>query len=273
MQGSYTIAVAGASGFVGRHLQKAFENIVVLKRDDSVEELIKKLNGVNVVVNLAGAPIIKRWSRSYKEKLYRSRVDTTHKLVNAINQSEVDYFISTSAIGIYPSMQKCDEYTTEYANDFLAKLCIDWEKEAQKCTKATAILRFGVVLGKDGGALKNMLIPFKLGFGGPIGNGKMVTSWIHIDDLINIYRFLIKQKTTGIFNAVSPNPITNYNFTKALGNALHRPTFMRVPIFMLKLIFGEGASVLIDSKDVYPKRIESLGFNFRYIRIDEVLGG
>ena len=266
-----TIALTGANGFIGRELQQAFDRVVVLHRDDSVDTLRRKLEGVDTVVNLAGAPIIRRWSESYKHTLYESRVLSTRKLVEAINQSDASYFISTSAIGIYPNNRACDESCTVYADDFLAKLCIDWEAEALRCIKPTAIVRLGVVLGRGGGALQKMILPFKLGLGGVIGDGKMMTSWIHIADLLSIYRFLMERKVEGIYNAVSPHPITNRTFTEALGNALHRPTFIPLPAFVLKMLYGEAASVLTDSQEIYPKRLEELGFVFGYETIDEAL--
>jgi uncharacterized protein (TIGR01777 family) len=265
------IAISGASGFVGQSLQKSLANVVVLNRNDSVEILTEKLNDVDVVINLAGAPIVKRWNEAYKKVLYSSRIESTQKLVSAIDKSDVSYFISTSAIGIYPNNKSCDESCTEYANDFLAQLCIAWENEALKCTKPTAILRLGVVLGKEGGALAKMLLPFKLGLGGNIGNGKMMTSWIAINDLLNIYKFLINEGTEGIFNAVSPHPIDNATFTKALGKVLHRPTRIPLPTQMLNLIYGESSCILIDSKEVYPNNLIDCGFEFKYKTIDSAL--
>ena len=265
------LAITGANGFVGKHLQKAFHNVTVLHRDDSVEVLTHKLKGVDTVINLAGAPIVKRWNSKYKELLHSSRIDGTKKLVEAINKSEVSYFISTSAIGIYPNDKACDESCVDYADDFLASLCADWEAEALLCEKPTAVLRFGVVLGKEGGALKKMLLPFKLGLGGSIGDGKMMTSWISITDLLNMYRFLMAKKSEGIFNAVAPSPVSNNTFTKALGKALKRPTWFPLPIAILKLIYGESACVLTDSKEIYPKNIEALGFEFEHSNIEKAL--
>ncbi|MBA1421587.1 MAG: TIGR01777 family protein [Epsilonproteobacteria bacterium] len=265
------IAIAGASGFVGQALQNTLVNVVVLHRDDSVEILTEKLKYVEVVINLAGAPIVKRWNEAYKEVLISSRVETTKKLVSAIEKSNVSYFISTSAIGIYPNDKSYNEFCTEYADDFLAKLCTEWEEVALGCTKPTAILRFGVVLGKEGGALSKMLLPFRLGLGGNIDNGKMMTSWIQIDDLMSIYHFLIDTKETGIFNAVTPHPVDNAIFTKALGKALNRPTLLPLPKQILKLIYGEASCALIDSKEVYPKRLTDKGFKFRYPEINEAL--
>ncbi|HHD78040.1 MAG TPA: TIGR01777 family protein [Epsilonproteobacteria bacterium] len=250
------IALTGASGFVGTALQKYFTDCVIIDRKDDEVRILEKLKDVDVVINLAGAPIIKRWSDPYKKVLLESRIHTTETLVSAINKSNVRHFISTSAIGIYPDDKKCDESCTEVADDFLGKLAKEWEAEAVQCTKPTTILRFGVILGKGGGALAQMITPFKLGVGGTIGNGKMMTSWIHMADLIGIYRYVIDHHLTGVFNATSPHPVSNYTFTKALGKALHRPTILPIPQFALRIMYGEAASVLTGSKEVYPRKIQ-----------------
>jgi len=265
------IAIAGASGFIGKHLQHIFKDVVILYRSDNLEVLTKKLEDMDVVINLSGAPIVKRWSERYKKVLYDSRIDTTRKLVSVINKSDVSYFISTSAIGIYPNDRAHDESCTEYKDDFLASLCVDWEAEALQCQKPTAILRFGVVLGKEGGGLVKMLLPFKLGLGGSIGDGKMMTSWIAISDLLKMYQFLIDNKVEGIFNAVAPHPVNNEIFTKILGKVLHRPTIVPLPLFILKIIYGEASCILIDSKEIYPKRVLELGFDFEYPTLYDAL--
>lgn len=258
------IALTGASGFVGAALQKRFNDCVTVTRSDDEAAILKKLEHVDVVINLAGAPIIRRWSDPYKKVLLKSRIDTTRSLVKAINRSNVGRFISTSAIGIYPDNTVCDELTTETAADFLGMLAREWEVEALACHKPTTILRFGVILGPGGGALAQMLTPFRLGVGGIIGNGKMMTSWIDIDDLMKIYGFVIDRHLSGIFNAVSPNPVSNYTFTKALGAVLHRPTLLPIPEFVLRIMYGEAASVLTGSKEVYPRALEEAGFVFDY---------
>lgn len=258
------IALTGAKGFVASHLIKRFTDYVVLERNDTENKILEKLNGVDAVFNLAGAPIIKRWSEEYKKVLLSSRVETTKKLVNAINRSEVKHFISTSAIGAYPNAKAYDESFEGYAEDFLGRLTQEWETQAKQCNKPTAIVRFGVILGRDGGALEQMLTPFKLGLGGTIGNGEMMTSWIDIDDLVNIYEYVLDNEMSGVFNATAPLPISNYTFTKALGEVLHRPSVFPLPKFVLKLLFGKGSSVLTDSKEVYPKRLLESGFEFKY---------
>ncbi|QSZ42139.1 TIGR01777 family protein [Sulfurimonas aquatica] len=265
------VALSGANGFVASYLKKSFRDYVIIERDDDEDEILRKLEGVDAVFNLAGAPIIKRWSDSYKELLLSSRVDTTRKIVNAINRSEVKHFISTSAIGAYPNDSAFDESYEAYADDFLGSLTSQWESEARKCSKPTTIVRFGVILGSEGGALAQMLTPFKLGLGGVIGNGKMMTSWIDIEDLVRIYEYILESKITGIINATAPKPVTNYAFTKALGKQLKRVTILPLPEFVLKLLFGEGSTVLTASKEVYPKRLLESGFKFKYEEIDSSL--
>lgn len=258
------VAFTGASGFVGSHLRQTFTDFIIIERNDTEAQIVEKLKGVHTVVNLAGAPIVKKWNESYKKVLLSSRIDSTRILVNAINKSDVKYFVSTSAIGAYPDRAAFDESFQGYGDDFLAELTQAWEKEAKSCIKPTAIVRFGVVLGKDGGALAQMLPPFKMGVGGIIGDGKMMTSWIDVDDLVRIYVFMIEHKLTGTFNATAPKPVSNYEFTKTLGSILHRPTVFPLPVFVLKLLFGEGASVLTGSKEVYPKALLDAGFDFLY---------
>ena len=257
------IAMSGASGFVANALKKRFPDVVVIERNDDVKAIIQKLEGVDAVFNLAGAPIAARWDEAYKKVLWSSRIETTKKLVMAMNQSEVKHFISTSAVGIYPSGVPCDESSEKLGEDFLAHLAIAWEGEARKCTKKTTILRFGVVLG-DGGALEKMLPSFKMGLGGIIGNGAMVMSWIDIDDLVDIYAFVLEKELEGVYNATSPQPLTNFRFTKMLGKVLRRPTFLPVPSFIIKMLFFFVATVLLDSKEAYPKALLEKGFTFTY---------
>ena len=263
------IALTGASGFVGTALQRHFVDCTIIDRKDDESMILEKLQGVNVVINLAGAPIIKRWSDPYKKVLLQSRIDSTERLVRVINKSNVKHFISTSAIGIYPDNKSCDESCTEIADDFLGGLAQKWEEEALLCHKPTTILRFGVILGKEGGALRQMLTPFKWGVGGIIGNGKMMTSWIDMEDLMRIYQFVIDNELTGIFNAVSPKPVTNHTLTKALGSVLHRPTIIPIPEFVLRIMYGEASSVLTGSKEIYPTGLQEKGFAFEYTDIEK----
>ena len=276
-----TIAITGATGFVGTNLTKFFKNlnynIIPISREilNDESKLKNVLEQSDVVINLAGANIIGRWTPQYKELLYSSRIDTTSKIVNAINtvENKPKLLISTSAVGIYDNKDTHDENGT-FANDFLSTLCQNWEKEALKAKNETtkvSIFRFGIVLGKDGGAFAKMITPFRLCLGGIIGSGNQAFSYVHIDDLMNAYQFVIEKNLDGIFNLTSPKPTTNLLFTRALGKALKRPTIFPVPEFVLKLIFSEGAKVLTDGQDVIPKKLLSLGFKFKFSNIEETL--
>jgi hypothetical protein len=276
-----TIAISGDSGFVGTSLTKFFSNVgykvipisrEILNNNNKLEEL---LNTTDIVINLAGANIINRWSESYKKLLYSSRIDTTSKIVKAINSisNKPKILISTSAVGIYDNISTYDE-NGSFSNDFLSNLCQDWEKEALKAKNETtkvAIFRFGIVLGQEGGALQKMITPFKLGLGGTIGSGKQAFSFVHIDDLLNAYKFVIENSHEGIFNLTAPKPTTNKGLTLALGKTLKRPTILPVPEFVLKLIFSEGARVLTDGQSAIPKKLLDLGFEFKFKTIEETI--
>jgi len=271
------IVISGASGFVGSYLQEylkdnyAFDTI---KRDElnDKETLLQKIEDADVVINLAGANIIHRWSQSYKELLYSSRIDSTGAISDAINaSSSKPMLISTSAIGIYDTQHEHDEESKAYADDFLSNLCQNWEAQAKKSMGKVAIFRFGVVLGQGGGALSKMLLPFKLGVGGKIGSGAQHFSYIHIEDLARAYKFIIELELEGTFNLTTPNPTTNLGLTKALGKALTRPTLFPVPEFAMKMIYGEGATVLTDGQKVIPTRLVEAGFDFKFKTIEEVL--
>jgi uncharacterized protein len=276
-----TIAITGASGFVGTSLIKYFSalgyKVLPIARDvlNNQEKLNEILNSSDIVINLAGANIINRWSESYKKLLYSSRIDTTSKIVNTIKniQNKPKLLISTSAVGIYDNKETYNE-NGNYSNDFLSKLCQDWENEASKAksdTTKVSIFRFGIVMGKDGGALQKMITPFKLGLGGVIGNGSQSFSFIHIDDLLNAYKFVIENNYEEIFNLTAPEPTTNKGLTLALGKTLKRPTILPVPEFVLNLIFSEGAKVLTDGQSVVPKKLLDLGFKFKFKTIEDTI--
>ena len=276
-----TIAITGASGFVGTSLTKYFSDlgykIIPISREilNNKSKLEETLNSSEIVINLAGANIINRWSESYKKLLYSSRIDTTSKIVNAINsvQNKPKLLISTSAVGIYDNKTTYDE-NGSFSNDFLSSLCQDWEKEALKAKSETtkvSIFRFGIVLGRDGGALQKMITPFKLGLGGIIGSGKQAFSYIHIDDLMAAYKFVIQNECEEIFNLTAPVPTTNKGLTLALGKTLKRPTILPVPEFVLNLIFSEGARVLTDGQSAVPQKLLDLGFEFKFKTIEETI--
>ncbi|MGM0519549.1 MAG: TIGR01777 family oxidoreductase [Campylobacterota bacterium] len=276
-----TIAITGASGFVGTSLINYFTNlnyeVIKIKREylSDSKKLEEIVNKADILINLAGANIISRWSQEYKKTLYNSRINTTKSLISAIKNVEKkpEILISTSAVGIYDNKASYDE-NGNFSDDFLGKLAKDWESEANKAKEygvKTSIFRFGIVLGKDGGALEKMLPPFKMGVGGTIGDGKQSFSFIHISDLLDAYKFVIENRYDGVFNITAPTPTTNKGLTKALGKHLNRPTIFPIPTFVLNIIFSEGAQVLTDGQSAVPKHLLDLGFKFKFHNIDETI--
>lgn len=277
------IAIIGANGFIGTYMQSFFKaegfNVLPLYRKDtqkSTIEITKALEGVDIIINLAGAPIIHRWNDAYKKVLYDSRIITTRNIVTAMShmKKKPELFISTSAIGIYATNGPMSESNYMYSDNFLAKICKDWEAEAQRADDFTrvVIFRFGVVLGKGGGALSKMLPSFKLGIAGTIGDGSEPFSWVHISDLLNAYLFVFNHnELKGTFNLCSPNPVTNKVLTKTLGKILHRPTVIPLPKFVLRFLFSEGATVLTEGQSVIPERLLKYQFIFKYPTIEEAL--
>lgn len=270
------IFISGANGFIGRNLkvvlQKRGWEVIPLERNDfelGTDYLAKKISGAEVVINLAGAPIVHRWSETYKQELRNSRINTTRRLVDAmaVTAQTPKLFISTSAIGIYSGEGTHTENDYNPANDFMGKLCQDWETEAKAAIPfiRTVIFRLGIVLAREGGALPKMLLPFKLGLGGKIGNGRQGFSWIHIQDLIAAYIFVIENnQLSGIFNLTSPEPCDNSTLTKTIAHILHCPAFFEVPVFVLKLIYGEGAGAVTGGQKALPQRLLSAGFQYKF---------
>jgi uncharacterized protein (TIGR01777 family) len=277
------IVISGATGFVGTHLSNFLSQhgyiIDSLSRSDiglNDNELSERLNGVFAVINLAGAPIIKRWTQVYKEELYTSRIRTTQKIANAIRLTTIkpEVFISTSAVGIYKNKTQNTERAAQYDTGFLAKICKDWEASALTTLKITrtVIFRLGVVMSQEGGAMKNLLPVFRMGLGGPISNGNQGFPWIHLDDLLHAYLYILEHpETEGIFNLTAPEIITNKQFTKSLASVIRRPAIIPVSPFMLKMRYGEGAVALTEGAFVEPFRLNESGFEFRYPKIEDAL--
>ena len=291
-----TILVTGASGLVGArlcsHLEGAGYNILraVRRPARSDRELTwipergevdqSKLVSVYGVVHLAGANIAgQRWSEHYKQEILESRVKGTQLISNAIaSLPDVPrVFVCASAIGYYGD--RGDETLTENSppgEGFLPKVCTAWEEACQPARDAgvrTVNARIGVVLSSDGGALRSMLLPFKLGLGGIIGNGRQYFSWIAIDDVVGALRFALETEAlSGPVNLVSPNPTTNRQFTKTLGQVLKRPTILPLPAFAARLAFGEMADeLLLTSNRVLPRRLQDEGYSFRFVDLAPAL--
>lgn len=287
------ILITGGTGFIGSTITKFFlqqnNYITILSRGRSkvlkpvrVIESINQINTnekINIIINLAGSSINKKWNKTYKEILISSRVEVTKSLITLIKalKEKPDLLISASAIGYYGTQNnKYLDETSSYIDDFTNELCNLWELEAQKAQELgvrTCITRLGVVLGKNGGVLEKILPLFKLGLGGNIGSGKQFFSWIHVDDVIGIFNFLISNKEQkGIYNLTSPSPTTNSQFTKALSRTLKRPDFFTVPSFLIKMVFGEmGDKLLLNGSAVYPKKLLDNGYEFKFKTIESAL--
>jgi uncharacterized protein (TIGR01777 family) len=278
------LALSGASGFIGQSLIKRIRQqawtVRVIDRDSfsmSEERFVEqKIEGADAVINLAGAPVIKKWTPAYKQEIFDSRVNTTRKISSAINlaRQKPSVFISTSAIGIYDSVNIHSESSSSYADSFLAKVCGAWEHEALNTESSTrvVIFRIGVVLGSDGGALAKLYKPFSIGLGGKIGNGEQPVSFIHLDDLIDAMLFTLENPSiSGIVNAVSPYPSHNAEFSDKLGKVFGQPVWLTIPAIAMKMMYGEGAQVLLEGQKVLPEKLMKAGFRFKYPTIQNAL--
>lgn len=292
--------IVGGSGFVGSHLtpfliEKGFDVTIMARRPDrgsrfpsEVKTLAadatqpgswqEQVRDFDVLINLAGVSVFKRWDEAYKKLLRDTRILTTRNLVDAIpaNPEGKITLINTSGAGYYGFTG--DEELSENAppgSDFLSNLARDWEAEAYKAEKKgvrVVTTRFGIILGKGGGALAQMTLPFKFFAGGPLGHGKQWVPWMHIEDLCRAELFLIENDNIrGPVNFSSPTPVRNVDLGKAIGKALNRPAFMPAPSFMIKLVLGEFGSVILEGQRAVPKALLDNGFSFQYPTIDEAL--
>ncbi|HUA08473.1 MAG TPA: TIGR01777 family oxidoreductase [Candidatus Acidoferrales bacterium] len=260
------IGVIGASGLIGRYLVASLcargDRVVPASLRDPYQAALA-VRDCDAVVNLAGEPILQRWTAKAKRRMWSSRVEGTAALNDALalQPRRPPTLVNASAIGVY-------------GDDFLSELCVAWERAAEsasECGMRVAIVRFGIVLARDGGALATMLPAFRLGLGGPIGSGRQWMSWVHIADAIGILQMAL-DGARGVFDATAPAPVTNAEFTRALGAALHRPAFFTVPGFALRLLFGEGARVLTTGERVLPQQGLDAGYVFRFTNLEDALG-
>ncbi|KAK9129602.1 hypothetical protein Sjap_010089 [Stephania japonica] len=295
------ISITGATGFIGQRLVRKLlsENhqVRVLTRSRSKAQTFFPANnfpgiliaeesewndcirGSNGVVNLAGMPISTRWSSEVKKEIKQSRVGVTSKVVELINNCEDDarprVLVSATAIGYYGTSetQVFDEQSPS-GNDYLAEVCREWEANALKVNKdvRVALIRIGVVLGKEGGALAQMIPLFQMFAGGPLGTGNQWFSWIHLDDLVNlIYEALLNPSYRGVINGTAPNPIRLKEMCEQLGHVMGRPSWLPVPEFALKAVLGEGATIVLNGQRVLPIRAKELGFSFRFPYVKDAL--
>lgn len=279
------VAVTGASGFIGRRAAELLRNRGHETRPLSLRSAPTLagsglLNGCDAVVHLAGEPIAQRWTVAAKKRILDSRVEGTRALLSAMREHPPNVLVSASGIGYYGSCG--DRILTEQSppgpdqsSDFLAQVAAAWEREALEAEKLgvrVVRLRIGTVMGAGGGALQKMLLPFRMGVGGRIGSGAQWMSWIHIEDLCNMILWALGESTLrGVLNATSPHPVTNADFTRALGRACNRPAVIPVPIFALKLLLGEMSEVLLASQRAVPEAALRAGFEFKYPEIGAAL--
>jgi uncharacterized protein (TIGR01777 family) len=275
------IALSGYNGFIGSHIREAFaeHKFILLHRDElygDLTALSKKIDGADVVINCAGYPVAKRWSKKNRKKIYSSRVEVSKNLVKSINMLHKPpaSFINTSAIGIYEEGKEHTESKYTFNNDFLANVVKEWENSADKVRKDVRLvkIRLGLVLGKEGGALPRLLRLFNIGLGGVIGSGKQVYSFIHIDDVTGALKFIIHREAAGVYNFTAPNPVTNKVFTKTLASKLKRPSLLTVPEFLLRIIMGKASGIVTHGQTVYPKKLLDEGYSFTFATIDQAIG-
>jgi uncharacterized protein (TIGR01777 family) len=289
------ILIGGGTGFVGSALssyllEKHHSVTIKTRRTDVHDNRIRYINELeeagpgeafDVVINLAGEPIAdKRWTARQRKELLRSRLDSTQEFINYFGKPEnrPAVFISGSAIGFY-GVGSGDEAIDENCagdNSFSSELCKQWEAcalQAESLGIRTCLLRTGIVLGRNGGALAKMLPPFRLGLGGRVGTGEQWMPWIHLDDLVGMINYCMHHEAiSGPVNGTAPEPVRNKTFVKALGKALGRPAILPLPAFVINLLMGDmGKELLLAGKKVLPSKMEKTDFQFKYRRLEEAL--
>ena len=284
--------ISGATGFVGTHLLNHLrgegQEVEVISRrpnvgcDWTMESLLPAVLEADVVVHLAGAGVMDAaWTSARKLELESSRVETTALLAQACvessRQGHTPRLVSASAVGYYGPHAPGEEQqeSSPPGDDFLAQLCVKWEAAllvAREAGVPVSVVRIGVVLGPDGGALKRMLLPFKLGLGGPLGDGRQSFPWIHVQDLARLIEFIAQNDDrAGIYNGVAPGCVDQRSFARALGRALGRPVFLPAPALALRVILGERSTLLLTGQQAQPTAALAAGFAFEYPLIDEAL--
>jgi uncharacterized protein len=296
------VTVTGATGLIGRavvaQLLARGDEVTVLSRDpgrareklggeveafawkpEAERAPVEALSGRDGVVHLAGENVAQRWSADAKRRIEASRAKGTANLVDGLRAADPrpGVLVSASAVGYYGAHgdEEVTEETPPPPDDFLADVVVEWEQAAGAAKKLgvrVALMRTGIVLDKDEGALGTMLTPFKLGVGGPVAGGGQYMPWIHLDDVAGMYvAALDDDRWSGPINVSAPEPVTNKTFSKALGNALHRPAFAPVPKLALKLMYGEMSEIVTTGQRAVPKRALELGYAYRHPDLDEAL--
>ena len=277
------IVLTGGTGLIGRHLSEYFSvlghKIILIQRSDlkkGVNHISKIINSTDVLINLAGSPVIKRWTAANKQEILASRLNTTNLLVKALTgltrEERPGVFVSASAIGIYDSISTHNEQSTNFDSNFLSVVCQQWEgclEPLSKLELRTCIIRIGLVLAYDGGIMGKLIPLFNAGLGGKIGSGKQGFSFIHIQDLCRAIDFLVNNdKCSGVYNLTAPEVSSNKEFTALLAKACKRPALFAVPEVALKLVYGDAAVTLLKGQSVYPRHLIDCGFDFSYKTLD-----
>lgn len=287
------VLITGATGLVGQEIVKQChaQNIAVNYLTTNKEKIVSNYNyqgfywnpdtkeinidcfkNVDAIINLAGATVSKKWTAAYKEKILNSRLKSLQLLYEAVksNNHQIKQVVSASGTSIYPDSRTnyYDETTQEIGNSFLAKVVQQWENEVmqfEKLNTKVTLVRTGIVLAKNDGALPKLTRPIKAFVGSPLGGGGQWQSWIHIEDLASIFIYALQKQLTGVFNGVAPNPVKQRELIKTIGKVVNRPIILpKVPSFMLRLMLGEMSALVLESQRVSSKKLENLGFNFKY---------
>ena len=291
------VVITGGTGLIGRALTTelaghGFEVAVVSRHGTSVAGATTSrswdgksadgwgdlVDGAVAIGNLAGEPIAGRWTPGKKDMIRSSRTDAGHAIILAIAKakSKPKMLVQSSAVGFYGP--RADEPLTEQAeagDDFLSEVCVAWEASTEGAAELgvrRCVMRTGIVLSLDGGAFPRMLLPFRLFAGGPVGSGHQYLPWIHLDDVVAAYRFVIENdQCDGVFNLTAPNPLSNREASREIGRRLKRPAFIPAPGFALRMVLGEMSTLVLDGQRAIPARLEETGYQFQYQTLDAAL--
>ena len=295
------LLLSGCTGFIGKELIKQLKaknfSLIILSRNPdkysylkdknttvsywdgtSIDSILNPIEDTDAIINLAGEPIVnKRWSKTQKELILTSRIKPTQTIVKALSQAnkKSKVLINASAVGYYGDT-KSNNIDENYKKGvgFLSDICAKWENEALKAQDygiRVVILRTGIVLEKDGGALNKMLLPFNFFTGGPLGSGNQWFPWIHRDDVVNIILYSLNNNTSGPINVIAPNPVTMESFCKTLGRVLNRPSWLPVPDLALKLLLGEMSEMILTGQKAFPKKLLNSNYKFIYPELEGAL--
>lgn len=276
-----TILIAGASGLIGNSAARYFDRnrVIRLSRQDFLQddqEFIDRYQEADIILNFAGSPVIKRWNARNKKEILSSRTETTKKLGLLVNRGgqKKRVFISASAIGIYPDIGEHSEASNSKGSGFMSHVVESWEKEVSLLSGPqcrTLMLRFGVVLSREGGIMKRMIPVYRIGLGGKLGSGNQPFSWIHIDDVMGVIGHVLEEGREGKYNVVAPGIRCNRDFSKVLAAAMNRNDIFRLPCLAVKILYGKGSEVVCGGQNAVPGRLMREGYGFKFRDLEEAI--